>query len=1075
MNAPTRPTPTADSTPDPTHRTWLALARGQAERTPDAVAVICERQGRTHRVTHAELHARADRLARALLRAGIRRGEPVAVLTARSEWTVSSLLGVLSAGAAYFPLTTEYPAERLRLLFAASGSRLVVADEAGRNAVPEIGEGDLTVLTPDQPGTPGPTPEAVPGPGDLAALLYTSGSTGTPKGVLIEHGSLTNLVTGLQNMLYAPLGGRTVEALSAPFVFDAALQQSLSCLVNGGILLVLDEHGRRDPHRFLELVARHRVGLINVVAPFLAALVDVGLGSTTTALRHIVTGGQAVPTAVVRRLLGRPAGGSLTVWSMYGPTETTVDATCLRVDRSTPLDGTALGLGTALQGVSVDVRDEQLRILRTGEPGEICIGGAGLARGYLHPGQADSTGFVTDGAGGPRLYRTGDLGRLTDTGELEFLGRADDQVKVRGYRVEPGEIGNVLVSCTGVTEAAVVAVPDGAGDRDLVAFYAADARVDDDALRHYARTHLPPWMVPSRFLRRAELPHTQNGKVDRAALTDEATAAAGGADAALAALGEPAVTGTVDEKELAALFGVILGRPGLAPDEDFFAVGGHSLKALRLADRISARWGIAVPLRTVYDNPSPRALAHVLGALGALGPDSRTAPGAHLPRAEDADDYPLSYAQQRMWTLHQLGGSLAYNVPIVMDQGDLDRTALEKALAVVVNRHDSLRTSFTVRDGEPRQIVHDRISLPLSTVDVSDAPAPTEAAEQVIRAEAATPFDLTEAPLARVVIVRLSTDRCWLVLTLHHIICDGWSIVVLSRDLNEAYRAARRQQPAVLPELPARYRDFALWDRTRDVAARAPAWRERLGGVAGHLPLPADFRPDAEEAFLGGTCARTLDRELSARLRALAARSDRTPAAVFLALLGWLLHRLTSLEDICVGMGSAARIHPDVEHLVGFFVNVLPIRLFPRPDMEFDELADQAFTALTAALEQQDCPIDVVVKDLNPQRTAGTQPVTNVMFAYQNFADVFGPAPADPPPGTSAGGRADGLFLSQSRLIDVTLDTAKFDLTLYVHDTADEFRVAFEYDGRLFRHSTVDRYLAALERLARAVTREVHA
>ncbi|WP_330342458.1 amino acid adenylation domain-containing protein [Streptomyces sp. NBC_00557] len=1077
MNTSAGTAPATDPVPsDAVARTCLALARAQARRTPDAPAVLCERDGRTHRVTHAELHARADRLARALRRAGARPEEPVAVLTARSEWTVSSLLGVLSAGAAFLPLTTEYPPERLRLLLADSGCRLVVADEAGRRAVPGLGDGgagEPTVLAPDQPDLPGPGVEPDPGPGDLAALLYTSGSTGTPKGVLIEHGSLAGLVTGLQPLLYAPLGGRTVEALSAPFVFDAALQQTLSCLVNGGTLVVLDEHDRRDPHRFLELVRRHRVGLINVVAPFLAALVDAGLGrGAPSALRHIVTGGQAVPSAVVRRLLDGPAGGSLTVWSMYGPTETTVDATCLRVDRDTPLDGTTLGLGTPLPGVAVDVRDDQLRVLPPGRSGEICIGGTGLARGYLHPEQEGGARFVTDGPAGPRLYRTGDLGRLSETGQLEFLGRVDDQVKVRGHRVEPGEIGNVLVSCPGVTEAAVVAVPDGFGDRDLVAFYTAAGGVDEEALRRHARSHLPPWMVPSRFLRRTALPHTPNGKVDRAALAEQARAAAGAAEAPPCDPDARTAPGAVDEAELAALFGAVLGRPGLDPDEDFFAVGGHSLKAMRLTNRIAARWGVTVPLRTVHDHPTPRALAR---ALADLAPSVGTGPGAHLPRAQDAEDYPLSYAQQRLWTLHQLGGSLAYNVPVVMDQGDLDRAALQEALAMVAGRHDSLRTCFTVRDGEPRQIVHDRIALPLRTVDVSDAPDPVQAAEEIVRAEAATPFDLAAAPLARVVVVRLAPRRCWLVLTAHHIVCDGWSIVVLSRELNEAYRAARRGQPAELPELPVRYRDFAVWDRSRDIAARAPAWRARLGGVAPHLPLPADGHLDTDEAFRGGTRAGVLDKELSARLRALAARSERTPAAVFLALFGWLLHRLTSLQDICIGMGSAARIHPDLEHLVGFFVNVLPIRLFPRPDMDFDAFADQASAALTAALEQQDCPIDVVVKDLNPRRTAGTQPLANVMFAYQNFADVFGPAPAGPPPGDSSDGKADGLFLDQSRLVDVPLDTAKFDLTLYVYDTADEFRVAFEYDGRLFRPATVDRYLAALERLARAVTMEVPA
>ncbi|MGW3472676.1 amino acid adenylation domain-containing protein [Saccharopolyspora sp. NPDC000995] len=1047
----------------PTATTCITLARAQAAREPDAPAVICERDGRTHRLDHGELHGRANRLAAALLGTGLPRGAPVAVLTARTEWAISALLGVMSAGFAHLPLTTEYPVERIRLLLSESGCRVVVADEAGRQALAGLGESlGITVLAPDQPDAP--MPDVVPEPGDVAALLFTSGSTGTPKGVLVEHGGLANLVDGLQEMLYAPLGGRTVEALSAPLVFDAALQQTLSCLSNGGTLLLLGDADRRDPRLFLNLIARHRVGLINVVTPFLGALVDAGLGEDCElGLRHVVTGGQAVPTAVVRRLLDRPAGRDLVIWNMYGPTEATVDATCLRVDRETPLPGSTLALGTALPGVTVDIRDERLEPVAAGEIGEICIGGAGLARGYLRPAQPGAAGFTA--LGGARIYRTGDLGRLDSDGGLQFLGRLDDQYKVRGYRVEPGEVGNVLMSCPGVAEAAVVAVPDGAGDTDLVAFHAAEDSVSDEDVRAHARAQLPPWMVPSRFLRRAALPHTPNGKIDRATLEDEATALLAAVHDPVAALPAPA---EIDGTEIARLFDAVLGTSGLSPDADFFASGGHSLKAMRLVNAISARWRRTIALGTVYAHPNPRELARAINEQ-----DRVDAAPSGLPRAEEAEDYPLSYAQQRLWTLHQLGGALAYNVPIVMEQGEVDRAALEEALSIVVERHESLRTSFTVRSGEVRQRVHAEGTIALRTVDLSTAVDARQAAEQVVRDDCETPFDLADAPLGRAVLIRLPDRRSWLVLTLHHIICDGWSIVVLSRELNEAYRASRHGTRPELPELPARYRDFAVWDRGRDLASRTPAWRERLAGVPDHLPLPVDFPGrEKQEAFRGGTRSRTFDEELSARLRVLAIDAECTPAAVFLGLFGWLLHRLTALEDICIGMGTAARIHPDIEGLVGFFVNVLPIRLFPGPDMDFPELVAHTSAALTAALEQQDCPVDVLVQDLNPKRTAGTQPLTNVMFAYQNFADVFAASPK--PPG-STDGVADELFLDQSRLVEIPLDTAKFDLTLYVHDTGGALRVEFEYDGQLFRPVTVDRYLAALERLARAVTSEVRA
>ncbi len=1002
--------------------TCVELIEARTRALPGAEAVYCEAGGA---VSLAEVGARANRLAHHLReRCDVMPGEPVAVLLERTGWLVPAALGVLKSGGCYFPLSPQLPDERLALLLRDSGCRTVVAEPAWHA---RLGEG-YTVVDPRAAAGADGDPEPRVGPGDAATLLYTSGSTGRPKGVVIEHHSLTNLLAALEPMLYAPLGGRAREALSAPVIFDAALQQMLSSLATGGTLLVVDEETRRDPHAFLAFVRRHEVQTINVVGSFLGALVDAGLDvRTPSSLRHVVTGGEAVSTAMVRRLLG--GGAPLTVFSMYGPTEACVDTTCLKVDRETVLDGPQLALGEPLANVGVDVRDAALRPCAPGEIGEICVSGAGLARGYLHENGA--SGFLT--VDGRRLYRTGDLGRVTADGTLEFAGRADDQVKVRGHRIELGEVEHALGAHPDVRQGAVIVV-----DGDLVACVVGD--VDAAALRPFLAERLSPWAVPARFVTVAELPYLESGKLDRRTL-----AALVGSEGAAPAHGE-APRGPL-ERGLAAILAETLARSAIGRDEDFFALGGHSLKAMQAVNRIAARWGVVVPLRLLFEHPSVARLA------AALEPLLRTAPAAvEIPRAPDAADYPLSRAQGRLWAVQQLdGGRAAYNVPVAMRQGRLDPAALERALATMAERHASLRTAFRVVDGEPRQVIAERVTIPLQRLDVSGA---GEAEAAVLR-DAERPFALDTAPLARATLIELGPDESWFVLVLNHLICDGWSIGVLSRELNRCYRGELAEAaPAV------RYVDYAVWDSERDLTAAVAARAEALRGVPPWLELPTDVPRSAEpRRFAGATRGFELEREPADALRQVAAAHETTLASLLLALYAWLLHRITRAEDLCVGMGVAGRSHRGLEGLVGFFVNVVPVRVRVNPADELDALVREVTGAVRDALDAQDVPLEALVRELAPARRPDVQPLVNAMFAFQSFADAV-------PAGLSDDG---ALALEQSRLVDLPLPTAKFDLTLYVYEAGGGLRLAFEYDDALFTGATIERYLAAFERLAREV------
>ncbi|ADB50870.1 non-ribosomal peptide synthetase [Conexibacter woesei] len=1064
--------------------------RAQAE--PDAPAVHCPVEGT---VSLGEVTARANRIAHALhVDCTVAPGEPVAVLCDRSVWTVAGALGVLNAGACHLPLSPQLPDERIALLLADSGCRVAVVQERWHARLRACGPAGLVLVDPerlggdpragDPPagaagGRVATAPPARPRPGDAAALLYTSGSTGRPKGVVIEHRSLTNLVVALQPLLYEPLGGRAREALSAPVVFDAALQQTLSCLANGGTLFVLDDETRRDPRAFLTYLERHAVETVNVIASFLTALVDAGLGThPLPALRHVVTGGEAVPATTIRRLFAGPAAQRLTVFSMYGPTETCVEATCFAVDRDTPVDWPHVPLGTPLPNVGVDVRDERLRPLPAGELGEICISGAGLARGYLHEPPGARPAFVAvPGVPGGRLYRTGDRGRVRpDDGVLEFAGRADGQVKVRGHRVELGEVEHALVAHPRVREAGVVAVAAPVGGTDLVGCVATGASagpLDPGELRVFAATRLPPAAVPARWLVVRELPHLDNGKLDRRAL---AGLAGGGVEDrprsawsnrhSSASAGAAGAAGAADsrgplEAGLAEIWSELLGVGAVGRDDDFYALGGHSLTAMQVVNRIGARWGVAPPVRVVLEHPTIAALAKALEPL--LGKEAGAAP---IPRAPAGGHHPLARGQERLWAVQQLDGAgAAYNVPVAMEQELPDRAALASALTVVAARHDSLRTAFRVVAGEPRQVVADAVEIPLAWLDLSAEADPEGAARAAVLRESERAFALDAAPLARAAVLDLGGGRAWVVLVLNHLVCDGWSIGILSRELNAAYRAALDATDPGLPPLPVRYVDYAAWDRARDVTAATAARAAALRGVAPWLELPADFArdPDAADAagFGGATVSRVLDGSVAGGLRRTAAARRTTLASLLLALFAWLLQRVSRSEDVCLGMGVAGRPHRDLEGVVGYFVDVVPVRLRVTPELELDELLDAADDALRSALDAQDVPLDALVRALGLERRRGVTPLVNVMFAFQSFADLERDRPAAEPAGA---GR--GLALAQSRLVDVAPPTSKFDLTLYVYEATGELRLAFEYDDGLFAPATVERWLATLAQLA---------
>ncbi|MEV7600988.1 amino acid adenylation domain-containing protein [Kitasatospora sp. NPDC089797] len=962
--------PAAD--PEPVHR----LFERQARTNPDARALVCgERE-----VSFGELNAWANRVARELVVRGVGPEVRVAVLLPRSVESVVALLAVLKAGGTYLPVDAEYPRERVEFMLADAAPEVLVTDRelgAGCPGVARLLVDEVAVArqSADDLGV-----EVVPR--HAAYVIYTSGSTGRPKGVVVDHGSLANLghhyqVTTYAELLAATGRERASVATTAPLAFDSCWVALLAMCV-GHELHLLDDETRRDAARLVEYLERARVEFLDTTPGYAAELVEQGLldGESGFA-RMLNVGGEAVSESLWQRVLATPGW---TGQNTYGPTENTVDALMAWFgDAEGPV------LGRATTNTRAYVLDAGLRPVPVGVVGELFLAGAQVARGYLGRPGLSASRFLPDpfGGGGGRMYRTGDLVRWTADGRLAFLGRADDQVKVRGFRIELGEVSAVLERCAGVSAAVAVVREDRPGDRRLVAYVvpAAGASPDGAAVRREVASALPEYAVPSAVVVLDALPLTGNGKVDRRALPvpeAEAHVTRAPRDAR--------------EEVLCGLFEQVLGRPRVGVEDDFFALGGHSLLATRLVSRVRSALGVELGIRDLFQAPTVAGLTALLDRRGAV------APRPPLRPVERPERLPLSYAQQRLWFLREwerASGASTYTVPTALRlRGALDEGALRAALEDVVGRHESLRTVFPVVDGVPWQQV-----VPVT----GEALVPWEVLacgrdelDERLAAASGHGFDFAgELPL-RAWLFRVAPEEHVLLLVVHHIACDGWSMGPLLRDLAAAFATRRTTGDApAWGELDVQYGDYALWQRgvlgeEDDSASLANRqldfWRSRLAGLPEELPLPTDRPRPLEPGFAGGVVDLAVPAEVHAGLVALARECGATLFMVLRA--GWavLLSRLGAGSDIPVGTVVAGRSDEALDELIGFFVNTLVLRTDLSGDPSVRELVRRVREADLDALGSQDVPFERLVEVLNPVRSAARHPLFQTMLILQNNA-----------------------------------------------------------------------------------------
>ena len=1040
------------------------LFEAQAERTPDAVAVASE-EGQ---LTYDELNRRANQLAHYLRKRGVGPETLVGLCVERSPEMMVGLLGVLKAGGAYVPLDPTYPQERLAFMLEDSNTSVLLTqshllDRLGtkHNRQSAIGNRQFVIcLDTDWPliaQEPDTNPEDGATPDHLAYVIYTSGSTGVPKGVTVPHRALANHALTMREVFDLTPGDRLLQFISLSF--DASAEEFFPTLLSGATLVLSPPGMALTGADFLRFCEQQEITILHLPVPFWHQWVDDLVADglpVRVPLKMLLVGGESPAVnrlATWSGLVGRP----IRFLNAYGPTEATVTTTFYetRCDEEAIADLSRVPIGRPIANVQVYLLDEQQRPVPVGVPGELYIGGVGVARGYLNRPDLTAERFIPDPFSGEpeaRLYRTGDLARYLPDGNIEFLGRVDYQVKVRGFRVELEEIEAVLSQHPAVRQAVVLAREDEPGEKQLVAYVVpeGEARLDVGVLRGYLKKKLPAYMVPSAYVVLDALPLLPSGKVDRRALPAPEGARLEPETAYVAPR-------TPVEEVLAELWARTLGVERVGIHDDFFELGGHSLLATRLVSRLRQTFQVEIPLRDLFETPTVAGLAERVEVALRADIGLEAPPIEPIPRDREL---PLSFAQQRLWFLDQLApGNLFYNIPMAVRlTGRLDVEALERSLNEILRRHEVLRTTFRAEGGKPVQVIAPELRLTLPVEDLSHLPeAEREAeAQRRVQEEAQRPFDLTQGPLLRVRLLKLGEEEHIATVTMHHIISDAWSMEVFLRELAILYEAFSQGRPSPLPDLPIQYADFAHWQREwlqGEVLERQLAyWKEQLKDQPLMLDLPTDRPRPAIQSWPGATKRFALPLELSKKLRALSREEGVTLFMTLLAAFQTLLYRYTGQTDISVGTPIANRNRAEIEGLIGFFVNTLVMRTDLSGDPSFREVLKRVREVTLGAYTHQDLPFEMLVEALQPERDLSHTPLFQVMFVLNNAPEKAL--------------ELSGLHLSP---LDVDRGTATFDLTLSLTERPEGLDGYIEYNTNLFDAATIERLVGHFQTLLEGI------
>jgi len=1030
----------------------------QARRAGEAIALVAAGE----QLSYGDLDSKANIAAHNLRQHGVGPEVVVGICGLPPLDRVTSVLAVLKAGGAFLPLDPEQPDERLRFMLADAAASLLVTTSQLRERMRRICEVDVTetnlIFDPD--GSTAATPASLVRPQNLAYVIYTSGTTGVPKAIAVEHQSVSRyLMTALST--YAHIDRESVILQLAPFTFDPWLRDAIGPLTRGAKVILLPSRDQRNPERIIEVLksfgATH---ILSIVPSMLKAIVtSPSFTSDVFSLTATLVSGESFSLVRAHDTRLGPFGR---VINHYGPTECTLIATVH--EQGTPGRPYVDLIGSPIPGVAVHILDGALRPVPVGAPGEIHIGGRNLSRGYWRHPRLTAEAFVPDPFGDPgsRLYRTGDIGRWLEHGEIEFLGRSDHQIKLRGQRIEPAEVEAALTEHQAVEQAAVV-LSHRNGNPVLAAYFTAPEHVDGEPaggeLRRLLEQRIPQFMIPSFFISLAAFPRGPNGKIDREALRNTEIAAPSPRQS-------QTCPRTQTQDLIARIWAEALGMPNVGIDDNFFELGGHSLIATQIASRMAQRFGAEVTVETLFESPTVAKLAATLDSSSrkTVEPIRRRPAGCPIPLSISQEHLLI---QQRAYALDWRDiGSGPYVIPVAYRlAGPFSEDAFRRALAQLIARHESLRTVISGGQAAPEQVVLPRIAVPLSARSLTRLAAEDRerAAAEDIAAEIQRPFDLTSGPLLRARILRLGPEDNVALFILHHAIADGWSVGVFVNELSYLYNAFAAGRPNPLPPLAVQYPDFAVWQRERlddDVFGRQLSyWRERLSGF-----VPLELRADRPRIpFRGQSGARhplIFTSSLTRSLHALSRQHGTTLFMTLLAAFDAVLADHTGKTDIAVGVPVANRQREEAEGLIGLFTNTLIMRTDLSGDPPFTELLRRVRDTTREAYAHPDLPFEILADELVPQLQPSPTPFFRLMFAMQN-------APLEPPELTGLG--VEPFEFSRT--------ASKFEMVLSLSEAQAGLAGYMEYQQALFERRTIDcladRITAVLAELVADPTRRL--
>ena len=1023
----------------PKDKTIVDLFEAQAVLTPDDIAIVFEE----HTLTYKTLNERSNQLAHYLRSRGVKEDSLVPLCVERSHEMMVGMLGILKAGAAYVPVEPDFPEERKAFVLEDTDATVVVSSVHTSSKLPYTGDIDIIEVDGEWSAVKGqPKNNLQTGlkPGNLAYVIYTSGSTGKPKGVMIEHGNLVDYVFGLKQA--TQIDQCRSYALVSSIATDLGNTVIYTSLVFGGALHVFSKESVSNIEYLHNYFNRHVIEGLKIVPSHWKALsLD---GNLLLPSRLMVFGGEALQSELVEDIrMSRPG---CTVVNHYGPTETTIGK-LLHVIKQGRAYNQTIPVGKPFSNTAVYVLSKDGGLCPVGIPGELHIAGDGVARGYLNNDELTAVKFIQDpfnSKGNSLMYRTGDLVRYLEDGNIEFIGRVDDQVKIRGYRIELGEIENILQQCDEVSQGVVLAREDKQGNKRLIAYIIPEGWFDKDAIVSYLNEKLPEYMVPALFVELENFPLLPNGKVDRKALPDP--------DVSEVLLNQYEAPRNEIEEKLAAIWQDVLEVERVGINDDFFELGGHSLLAVRLISAIRRELEVEMAIGDIFDHTTIKLLASHLQTI---------ADKVMMPSVKEIDPrperIPLSFSQERLWFIDKLEGSVQYHRPSVLQlKGKLNAGALEHAFKTIINRHEVLRTVMLEQDGSAWQHIKEQDGFQLPIVEGSGYSHNHKDLQQHLATLIKTPFDLSKDDMLRASLIKIAEEDHVLVVTMHHIASDGWSISILVKEVVELYESYISDRPAQLPELKVQYADYAIWQREylqgEVLEKKLSYWKDKLQGVA-PLELPTDYRRPPIASRKGAATTFTVDKGVSNKLQAFSQQHGATMFMTLLAAFKVLLHRYSGQQDICVGTPVAGRQQQELESLIGFFINTLALRTDVDSNASFVDLLQQIKQNTMEAYEHQEVPFEKVVDVVVNKRDMSRNPIFQVMFILQNTPEV---------PHLRFG----DVELSRKHFEHTT---SLFDITFTITETSAGLQGGVEYSTDLYSELTIKQMVMHFNQLLKSI------